>query len=64
MNASGPVMDLPQAHDLAARMRVEIAKALVGQEAVVEQVIVAFLAGGHVLLRKGKKDYALLRRAG
>jgi MoxR-like ATPase len=50
MNAHEPVMDLAQAHDLATRMRREVAKALVGQEAVVEQVVVAFLAGGHVLL--------------
>ena len=38
------------ATDKLARMRTEIGKALVGQEAVVEQVLVALLAGGHVLL--------------
>ncbi len=43
-------MDLAAAHALAARMRAEISKALVGQDAVVEQVLAAFLAGGHVLL--------------
>lgn len=31
-------------------LRAEIGKALVGQEAVVDQVLAAFLAGGHVLL--------------
>jgi MoxR-like ATPase len=50
MNAFDSAMELPQAHALAARMKAEISKALVGQEAVVQQVIVAILAGGHVLL--------------
>ena len=42
--------DFARAADLVARMRAEIAKAVVAQEAVVEQVLVAFLAGGHVLI--------------
>ena len=33
-----------------ARMRAEAAKVIVGQEEVFEQVVVAFFAGGHVLL--------------
>src|SRR6202789_1223463 len=32
------------------KLRVEIAKAVVGQDAVVERLLVALLAGGHVLL--------------
>jgi MoxR-like ATPase len=36
--------------ELAARLRSEIGKAVVAQETVVEQVLVAFLAGGHVLI--------------
>jgi MoxR-like ATPase len=36
--------------ELYARMRQEAAKAVVGQEAVFEQLAVAFFAGGHVLL--------------
>jgi len=31
-------------------MRQEIGKALVGQEAVIEEVLIALLAGGHVLI--------------
>ncbi|MFM2328344.1 MAG: hypothetical protein RLZZ494_447 [Pseudomonadota bacterium] len=33
-----------------ARLRAEITQALVGQEAVVDQLITALLAAGHVLL--------------
>jgi MoxR-like ATPase len=43
-------MDIMQAGALAAQLRSEIGKALVGQQAVVEQVIAALLAGGHVLV--------------
>ena len=43
-------LDLESATTLAAAMRAEIAKALVGQEDVVNQVLTAFFAGGHVLL--------------
>ena len=39
-----------QAAKVAAAMRAEIGKALVGQDAVVEQVLCALLAGGHVLV--------------
>jgi MoxR-like ATPase len=39
-----------QAAKIAVAMRAEIAKALVGQEQVVEQAICALLAGGHVLV--------------
>ena len=35
---------------LAGRIRAEVAKAIAGQEQVVEQVLVAILANGHVLL--------------
>lgn len=41
---------IPQAQDLARRLRQEIGKALVGQEAVVEQVLAALFASGHVLV--------------
>ena len=34
----------------AAAIRDEVAKAFIGQDAVLDQVIVALLAGGHVLL--------------
>jgi MoxR-like ATPase len=36
--------------DAAARLRAEVAKRIVGQEQVVEEVIMAMLAGGHALL--------------
>ncbi|HNX31864.1 MAG TPA: AAA family ATPase, partial [Holophaga sp.] len=41
---------LAWASDLAGRLRTEIHKALVGQEAVVDQVLACLFAGGHVLL--------------
>lgn len=43
-------MSLEQAIDKLQAMRTEIGMALVGQDEVVEQVLVALLAGGHVLL--------------
>jgi MoxR-like ATPase len=42
--------DFARAADLVGRIRTEIAKAVVAQEEVVEQLLVAFLAGGHVLI--------------
>ena len=39
-----------QAAKLAAAMRAEVGKALVGQKEVVDAVLVALLAGGHVLI--------------
>jgi MoxR-like ATPase len=41
---------LDWARDLTGRIRAEIHKALVGQEATVEQVLTALLAAGHLLL--------------
>ncbi len=41
---------LEEAGDLLSRLRSEIGRALVGQTAVVEQVIVALAASGHVLI--------------
>ncbi|QDU83485.1 ATPase family associated with various cellular activities (AAA) [Planctomycetes bacterium Pla163] len=42
--------ELARAAELCAAMRVQVGRAFVGQEAVVEQSLVALLAGGHVLL--------------
>lgn len=39
-----------QVADLAQRMRAEIAKTVVGQNEVIDQVLVALLAAGHVLI--------------
>jgi len=41
---------LQQAVDIVRRMREEIRRALIGQQAVVDQVLAALLAGGHVLI--------------
>src|SRR5690348_17249083 len=42
--------DIGSAADAVAQVRAEIAKAIVGQADVVEGVLIALLAGGHVLL--------------
>jgi len=45
-----PPEQLEQATKVAAAMRTQIARAMVGQVEVVEQVVAALLAGGHVLI--------------
>jgi len=52
MTDSAPAQraDLARAAQLAAALRDEIRKVLVGQDAVVEQVLVALFAAGHVLI--------------
>jgi MoxR-like ATPase len=40
----------PRSGPLVQRMRAEIGKALVGQQDIIEQVLIALLAGGHVLV--------------
>jgi MoxR-like ATPase len=37
--------------EVAARLEAELGKAIVGQQRVVREILIAFLAGGHVLLR-------------
>jgi len=49
-STDSPSADLARAADLAHRMRREVERAFVGQERVVDESIVALLAGGHVLL--------------
>ena len=39
-----------QALRAAGAIRAEVAKALIGQSAVIDQVLIALLAGGHVLI--------------
>jgi MoxR-like ATPase len=41
---------LKQAHDIAAAMRAQIGRAVVGQQDTVDQVLVALFAAGHVLI--------------
>ena len=48
--SSIPPESLHQAVQALTAMRTEIAKAMVGQSEVVEQVVAALLAGGHVLI--------------
>ena len=45
-----PDLDIAQASQLAVAIRTEIGRAVLGQEDVVDHVVAAFLAGGHVLL--------------
>ena len=37
--------------EVAGRLERESAKAIVGQQRVIREILIAFLAGGHVLLR-------------
>ena len=44
-------MTFEEAQAVAARLRDELAHAIIGQQAVVQEILTAFVAGGHVLLR-------------
>jgi len=44
-------MQFDEAQSLAARLRQELGRAIIGQQLVVEEILTAFFAGGHVLLR-------------
>src|SRR5438046_5810824 len=44
-------MTLDEAQRLASRLRDELGRAIIGQHAVVQEILTAFLAGGHCLLR-------------
>jgi len=44
-------MSLDEAQRLAARLRDEIGRAVIGQHAVIHEILIAFFAGGHCLLR-------------
>ena len=46
-----PPLPLEQVAETAARLERELAKAIVGQQRVVREILIAFLAGGHCLLR-------------
>lgn len=43
-------VDASQLHNQVAKIREEIAKVIVGQEAMIDQLVVAILADGHVLI--------------
>src|ERR1043165_2642606 len=44
-------MSFDDAQRLALRLRDELARAIIGQRGVVQEILIAFFAGGHVLLR-------------
>src|SRR5499427_8621257 len=44
-------MTFDEAQRLAARLREALARAIIGQHAVVHEILIAFFAGGHCLLR-------------
>jgi MoxR-like ATPase len=44
-------MSLGQVADVATRLERELGKAIVGQQRVIREILIAFLAGGHCLLR-------------
>jgi len=44
-------MTLDEAQGLASRLRDELGRAIIGQHAVVQEILTAFFAGGHCLLR-------------
>jgi MoxR-like ATPase len=46
-----PDVAIGRVADAAARLERELAKAIVGQQRVVREILIAFLAGGHCLLR-------------
>ena len=48
--SSGDVVWIDQLRDLWQKMRVEVAKVIIGQEEVIEQLLICILARGHALL--------------
>jgi MoxR-like ATPase len=44
-------MQFDEAQSLAVRLREELGRAIIGQQVVVGEILTAFFAGGHVLLR-------------
>ncbi len=49
--AGRPPLDRERALALVSRLRAEVGRVIIGQAGVVEEILTAFLAGGHVLLR-------------
>jgi MoxR-like ATPase len=48
--SSGDVASIDQLRELYGRMRAELAKAIIGQEEVIERLLICILARGHALL--------------
>ncbi len=51
LSGSEPAIAFERVAEVAGRIEQELAKAIVGQQRVVREILVAFLAGGHCLLR-------------
>jgi MoxR-like ATPase len=51
MSLSAPEIPFEHVADVAARLERELGKVIVGQQRVVREILIAFLAGGHCLLR-------------
>src|ERR1043165_7764249 len=43
--------DLDRVAEVAAKLEAQLAKAIIGQQKVIREILIAFLAGGHCLLR-------------
>src|ERR1043165_1607631 len=43
--------DLDRVAEVAAKLEAQLAKAIIGQQRVIREILIAFLAGGHCLLR-------------
>src|SRR5262245_35105782 len=43
--------DLERVAEVAAKLEAELAKAIIGQQRVIREILIAFLAGGHCLMR-------------
>jgi MoxR-like ATPase len=50
-NGRGDTASLDRVADAAVRIERELAKAIIGQQRVVREILIAFVAGGHCLLR-------------
>jgi MoxR-like ATPase len=50
LDSSAVAAQISAAHGVIARLRAEVARAVVGQEAVVDRLVIALLIRGHVLL--------------
>src|SRR5258705_7020793 len=46
-----PSMSFDEAQRLASRLGDELGRAIIGQDSVVQEILIAFFAGGHCLLR-------------
>ena len=50
LDSNAVAAQIASAHDVIAKLRAEVARAVVGQEAVVDRLVIALLIRGHVLL--------------